>query len=482
MLESAAGANHPVALLRRAQAYEATAQYAKAARDLETLKSSGGEAGEDFGALQSRLRTHTARDPLGLPALPSRAPPSSSAPSGAAATTQPPPPPPMSRPQWLKCVLGEDTRLLSFPLEGGLPALRAAVARKWPEETGALVIRALAPPGAPPPAAQPGGLATSEQLNETILPFLQLNRIPKLRLVRPGEEGEPELDNGLLDEWILDFASLVREHLGIDAEAHLEAASAGMNACSAAIHEGAGRGMTSADAAEAAQPLFDLSASKFQDAAALALFNWGNVHMCVARKRMAPPKAEKGAEGAPPPPPPPPPPPLAAETVAEVEALLEAAEARFKAAEAVKPDFHDIKIAFAEHRYERARLLAAVPGREDEADALFAESCTRFGAAVAAMPEETPAAAAAEGKAAPAAEGDLVEPEPSLRAQVMVMWGNVLYEHSQSRVRAGRGGWEALLDEAVLKFGAAGCAPADVEAALAAHAGRIAQAAAAAAK
>ena len=37
---------------------------------------------------------------------------------------------------------------------------------------------------------------------------------------------------------------------------------------------------------EEAQSLFDQAASKFQEVAALAFFNWRNVHMCAARKRI----------------------------------------------------------------------------------------------------------------------------------------------------------------------------------------------------
>ena len=44
---------------------------------------------------------------------------------------------------------------------------------------------------------------------------------------------------------------------------------------------------------EEAQPLFDRAASKFQEVAALAVFNWGNVYMCAARKRVETQEAEK---------------------------------------------------------------------------------------------------------------------------------------------------------------------------------------------
>ena len=64
------------------------------------------------------------------------------------------------------------------------------------------------------------------------------------------------------------------------------------------------------------------------------------------------------------------------------------------------------------------------------------------------------------------------EPEPSIKAQVLVMWGNVLYDHSQARVRAKRADWQAPLDEAVEKFNAAGCSQADITQALAVHASK----------
>jgi len=447
---------HALALARRARAYDATAQYEKATKDLDVLVASGGDAGEDVSALHTRVRALSkaepeSRPPAGLPALPPR--------PAAREASAPPAQPRPAQQQWLKCVLGGDTRLLSYSIEGGLGALRAAVARKWPEE-GPLVLRAMAPPGASaPPAEPPGGISHGEALSGALLPWLQVGRIAKLRLVRPGEEGEPAAESGLLDEWILDFASLVREHLGVDAEAHLEAHSAGLAACSAACALAEAR-------PEEAQPLFEQAALRFQDAAALALYNWGNVAMCVARKRLAPPRAEAEA-GAPPVPPPPPPPPAPA-LVEEVEKLLSEAEARFAVALRVKPELNDAHIAFAEHRYERARLLAPLPGREAEADALFVEACSRFAATFELLPEEA-------APPPPPAEGvEPQEPEPSLRSQVLVMWGNVLYEHSQARVRQAREGWQALLDEAVRKFGAAGCAQVDVDAALAVHASRAA--------
>ncbi len=48
--------------------------------------------------------------------------------------------------------------------------------------------------------------------------------------------------------------------------------------------------------------VLDAAAKKFQEAAALALFNWGNVHMCAARKAMDggrdPPLSTRATPGA----------------------------------------------------------------------------------------------------------------------------------------------------------------------------------------
>jgi hypothetical protein len=250
----------------------------------------------------------------------------------------------------------------------------------------------------------------------------------------------------------------------VDAEAHLELHQEGLEACNGA--------MSDSVSVAAAAPMLEKAAGKFQEAAAFALFNWGNVHMCSARKRMDAGKPPAAADGAPPPPPVALPP----AAVKEVEALLASAEARYVNALGVKPDFYDASIASAQQRYEHARLLAPVAGREGEADKLFADADARFKDVIEHLPDEPPAppapepAALAEGEAAP-------EPESSVKAQVLVMHGNVLYEWSAARVRAGKAAadWQPLLDRALEKFHAAGCAQADIDGAVATHAGKLAK-------
>jgi hypothetical protein len=91
------------------------------------------------------------------------------------------------------------------------------------------------------------------------------------------------------DDWLLDFAELFREHLGIDADGHVDLHNEGLEKCNAALEEAVG--------SDKAVPLFEQAAAKFQEVAALALLNWGNVHMCQARRLFESAAAEAKAEG-----------------------------------------------------------------------------------------------------------------------------------------------------------------------------------------
>ena len=195
-----------------------------------------------------------------------------------------------------------------------------------------------------------------------------------------------------------------------------------------------------------AETSLDDAAGKFQHAAALALYNWGNVHMCAARKAMDggrdPPLEEGGPPGA----------AIAtAKHFDQVVQRLDQAEAKFTDALEVKPDFWDAMIAMSQRKYERARLLSAAAGlsgddaagpapghdaaaRGREAEAEFASAVADFGDLLAKLPEEPekekPAEKApAEEKAAKegGAEEEPAPEQPSAKAQVLVMWGNTLF-------------------------------------------------------
>ena len=203
--------------------------------------------------------------------------------------------------------------------------------------------------------------------------------------------------------------------------------------------------------------------------------------MCAARKAMDggrdPPLEEGGPPGAA---------VATADNRDEVIDRLDQAKSRYEAALGVKPDFHDATIALAQRRYERARLLCAAAGLSgagdkaeanadsDEAEAEFSGACSDFDAVLAILPEDPPKPPEPAEKKEPEQEkkeGEEEEAEqPSMRAQVQVMWGNTLFEQSQMRARLGKE-WRPLLDVAVEKFKGAGCAEADIEQALKVHRG-----------
>lgn len=298
-----------------------------------------------------------------------------------------------------------------------------------------------------------------------------------------------------IDEWILDFAALFREHLGIDAEAHLDFHTDGLEKCSEALEP-----TKTLEESNGPDGILSEASKKFQEAAALATFNWGNVHMCSARKKMdggrEPPAEEGGNPGAA---------IASAANFDEVEKDLATAASRFEAALEIKPDFVDASTALAQRRYERARLLCAAAGlsgpdstrkpekghdpkkRTAEAEQEFSQAVDEYRAALKQLPDEPPktpktaeeleAHEQAVKEAQEKGEDPPVLDEPTMRAQVLVMLGNTLFEQSQMRARIGKE-WKSVLEEAVENFKYAGCNQTDIEAALKVHKGNLMEAAA----
>ncbi|CAI5531622.1 unnamed protein product [Closterium sp. Naga37s-1] len=94
-----------------------------------------------------------------------------------------------------------------------------------------------------------------------------------------GGEGEEEAQQEVLvDSWIIQFADLFRERLGIDSLASFDLADADVAAVNRAL-EGTVE-------AEEASELLQQAAAKFQSMAAVAHLNWGNTYVWMARRRL----------------------------------------------------------------------------------------------------------------------------------------------------------------------------------------------------
>ncbi|KAL3679757.1 hypothetical protein R1sor_022713 [Riccia sorocarpa] len=290
------------------------------------------------------------------------------------------------------------------------------------------------------------------------------------------EDGQPAGEEMEIDDWLFDFAQLFRTHVGIDPDGHVDFHELGMELCSEALE--------TAVTSEEAQPLFEAAAAKFQEVAALALFNWGNVYMCAARKRM-PIEEAVGKSG----------------SKDQLQAAFEWAESHYKLAgekyeEAlrIKPDFYEGVLALGQEKFESAKLqwAAAVAGGVDlktwdSSETLslyrFAEERMQTAAemweqleaqqqgaqadAASKLRKEQNKSDAPNDEAANAVEA--ADQGAAMRSQINLFWGNVLFEHSQVEYRLGLKSWKGLLDSAVEKFVAAGASNEEIEGALKNH-------------
>eukprot|EP00854_Cymbomonas_tetramitiformis_P006063 gene6063-7286_t len=476
------------ALLRRARAYEMSGDNQRALSDARVLIqdcSLTGPSLEEAQELETRVKQTVAAN--SGKKKKSRTPaPAPAAPTPAANSNVP-----RKMPQLLtlKCSLGEDNRLVQVPTTLHFAELVSAVKRKFPEETGNLLLKykdrendlisinnrqdmlaaIVAASKSKSGPAGLGGLGLAPA-GPTTIP------LTVVRAEKAEGEGEEVVE---FDDWLLDFAELFREHLGIDADGHVDLHNEGLEKCNQALEAAVG--------SDKAGVLFDQAAAKFQEVAALALLNWGNVHMCQARRLF-----DGLGEAASSP---------AAETREEAEKHYHAAEEKYKKALELKSDFYEAVIASGQQLFERAKLLSSSGEAKDgekkepaatpeELEELFESAQEKLKAALTLIPEtpaeekeeekvsaEKPKAEVKEEKAkdekTEGAEGEAgkeatVPDEMLVRSQVLVMWGNVLYEQSQVRFNQKKE-WQKLLDEAVEKFREAKCSEEDIAGALASH-------------
>ncbi|KAF8642690.1 hypothetical protein HU200_067062 [Digitaria exilis] len=293
--------------------------------------------------------------------------------------------------------------------------------------------------------------------------------------------GHAECKEAEIDDWLLQFAELFRNQVGIDADAHLDLHELGMELCSEALEET----VTS----EEAQDLFEMAASKFQEVAALALFNWGNVHMCAARKRIpldeSAPKEVMAAQLR-----------TAYDWVRERYAL---AGHKYEEALKIKPDFYEGLLALGQQHFETAKLhwSFALADKVDlstwdssETFKLF-DSAEQNMRAATEMWEKVEEQRMAELKEPGAGEKDEVRrkkrkqhnadgqpeltPEEAaeqaavMRQQIHLFWGNMLFERSQVEFKLNVGDWKKNLDASVERFKLAGASESDISTVLKNH-------------
>ncbi|KAL9273362.1 CLMP1-like protein [Drosera capensis] len=291
---------------------------------------------------------------------------------------------------------------------------------------------------------------------------------------------ETECKDVEIDDWLFEFAQLFRTHVGIDPDAHIDLHEIGMELSSEALEQT----VTS----EEAQLLFNKAALKFQEVAALAFFNWGNVHMCAARKRIpledSAPMEVKAAQLQ-----------VAYDWVNEKYSL---AKEKYEQVLLIKPDFYEGLLALGQQQFEMAKLQwsYASAKKVDLTNWDATETLKLFDSAEAKMKEATemwekleeqranelkdPTASTIEElikkrkKQGIGADGEssaaLAEPTPeelaeqaaSMRSQIHLFWGNMLFERSQIEFKLRRDIWKEHLDGAIERFKLAGAPEADI--------------------
>ncbi|KAK4782975.1 hypothetical protein SAY86_007349 [Trapa natans] len=297
-------------------------------------------------------------------------------------------------------------------------------------------------------------------------------------------EKHPECKEVEVDDWLFEFAQLFRTHVGIDPDAHIDLHEIGMELCTKALEET----VTS----EEAQRFFDQAATKFQEVAALAFFNWGNVHMCAARKRVPLDEAEGKDKGL-----------LESKLQVAYDWVKEKyslARDKYEEALAIKPDFYEGLLALGQQQFEMAKLhwSFALAKKTDlsewdptETLQLFYSAEEKMRAATemwekleeqrenelkdpnsASKKEEAlmmkrrkKLGAIGEGEQSSGGElatEDAAEQAAVMRSQIHLFWGNMLFERSQVECKLGLGGWKEHLDSAVERFKLAGASEADI--------------------
>ncbi|KAM0837294.1 hypothetical protein ACQ4PT_061740 [Festuca glaucescens] len=382
-------------------------------------------------------------------------------------------------PRQVKLVFGEDIRWAQVPASCGMAQLREAVRGKFPGLKAVLVKY----------KDREGDLVTITNQDELkwAEELVDLGSSLRLYITEASPEHEPYLedastmllvnntsDNGsirsnnrqdedrstvtCIDDWIVQFARLFKNHVGVSSDEYLDLHEVSMKLYTEAIEDT----ITS----DEAQEVFQLAEGNFQEMAALAFFQWGNVHMSRARKRLLLPEDSTKE--------------LVLEKVKEA---YECAKEEYNKAgktyeEAVraKPDFFEGFLALAHQQFEQAKLSWYYAGSNADLDTWpSSEVLELFNRAEDNMEKGTEMWEEIEeqrlkNRSKPNQENavlekmgmeeyikdvstdDAAERASNMRSQINILWGMLLYERSVVEFKLGLPMWEDCLMAAIEKF------------------------------
>ena len=280
-----------------------------------------------------------------------------------------------------------------------------------------------------------------------------------------GSSRKEDERNSCSDDWMVQFARLFKNHAGFDSDACVDLRDLGIRLYYEAMEDT----ITS----EEAQEIFQAAEAKFQEMAALALFNWGNIHMSRARKRLI--LSEDASKES---------------ILAQVKSAYEwacteyvKAGKKFEDSVDVKPDFYEGLIALGQQQFEQAKLSwryahTCKVEMGTEVLELFnhAEDNMEKGMEMWEGKEYLRVkglAKSRKGKIVVEKLGlneqgkdlspdEAFEQASNMRSQLNISWGTILYERSVVEFKLGLSSWEESLQEAIEKFKIGGASVADI--------------------
>jgi len=280
-----------------------------------------------------------------------------------------------------------------------------------------------------------------------------------------GSSRKEDERNSCSDDWMVQFARLFKNHAGFDSDACVDLRDLGIRLYYEAMEDT----ITS----EEAQEIFQAAEAKFQEMAALALFNWGNIHMSRARKRLI--LSEDASKES---------------ILAQVKSAYEwacteyvKAGKKFEDSVDVKPDFYEGLIALGQQQFEQAKLSwryahTCKVEMGTEVLELFnhAEDNMEKGMEmwegieylrVKGLAKSRKGKLVAD-KLGLSEQGKDLSPDEAfeqasnMRSQLNISWGTILYERSVVEFKLGLSSWEESLQEAIEKFKIGGASVADI--------------------
>ncbi|KAG6698199.1 hypothetical protein I3842_08G009100 [Carya illinoinensis] len=394
----------------------------------------------------------------------------------------------------VKLVFGEDIRAAQVPVNCSMKLVRDIVQDRFPGLTGVLVKY----------RDQEGDLVTITTTDELRLAESSGDSQGSLRLyvaevspdqeplyegmnneekvhkddrksgnvVEIGDVGKgKEVETGLtsIEDWIIQFARLFKNHVGFDSDSYLDLHELGMKLYSEAMEDT----VTTDDA----QELFEIAADKFQEMAALALFNWGNVHLSRARKRVL--ISEESSREC---------------VLEQIKAAYEwahkeyvKAEKRYEEALQIKPDFYEGYLALGQQQFEQAKLCwYYAVGRKNELETEPSSEVLQLynkaedsmekgmlmweemeeqrlnGLSKSEKYKETLEKMGLNGLFKDISADEAAEQAANMTSQIYLLWGTLLYERSIVEYKLVLPTWEECLEVAVEKFELAGASPTDI--------------------